>query len=554
MRKRGLFFALAGGTLSLAAAPPARLYAAITVTATPASGPSSTVTVLPDGKHRVILDTTVTDQPTTFNVRGVAGDRIENVIVNANTPQTVVVDIRATTPGLAIQSVDLIDMGASTAHVVLTDLRTTGDVGTIRVNTVTDINVQGNLTGDIVLPPRFYGGEASLVRGIVSGRILGDILVEHGAIYILQAGLSIGTADNFSQIRTKLSLQVLMAGEIYAHIDTLANGGSGVTGLFQTTTGSFTGSLLTSAIQTPGGAQTAAILISRDLDADVTVLGDIRNHNNGLPVVQVGGKIVAGHTLRVGGSLESGAALRIVEPQGLRGQVILNASNSAGQWLGPVNVAATALAPTPRYPHASSSLGGGAVGLVPFHLHEGDCSPAPNAVIHESAAPSPTAPIRAGFYGPVTWKGAAPPIAIETRPIGSAEPWTDVTHCFTVGRDPANPGNRNTIVAIPIDRLLGGREYRVRALTSGLSALLCDLGKLINPPVAHAEALFSVTDPCPGDADGSGSVTFSDITAVLTGFGLPPEPCFSRNDVDADGSITFSDITEVLTFFGVPCP
>ncbi|MBL8745580.1 MAG: S8 family serine peptidase [Phycisphaerae bacterium] len=55
---------------------------------------------------------------------------------------------------------------------------------------------------------------------------------------------------------------------------------------------------------------------------------------------------------------------------------------------------------------------------------------------------------------------------------------------------------------------------------------------------------------CPGDADGSGVVDFSDITAVLSGWGTTGP----LGDANHDGLVNFKDITSVLANFGMVCP
>ena len=57
---------------------------------------------------------------------------------------------------------------------------------------------------------------------------------------------------------------------------------------------------------------------------------------------------------------------------------------------------------------------------------------------------------------------------------------------------------------------------------------------------------------CPGDADGSGAVNFSDITSVLANLGAI-YPTTGPGDANADGAVNFSDITEVLANLGSAC-
>lgn len=118
--------------------------ATVVVDRAPLIGTSATVTLLPSGKYRVALSTSVTSQPTTFTVRGDSGDQLENVTIAANVPQSVLLTIRGQNPGNSLQSVDLIDSTGATATVVLSDILTSGDVGQIRVNAINDANIGGN--------------------------------------------------------------------------------------------------------------------------------------------------------------------------------------------------------------------------------------------------------------------------------------------------------------------------------------------------------------------------------------------------------------------------
>ena len=62
---------------------------------------------------------------------------------------------------------------------------------------------------------------------------------------------------------------------------------------------------------------------------------------------------------------------------GLAGQVIVNAANASDTWTGAVTVGSsnTSLTTRPYYSNVSSTVGGGAVGLVPYLLYEPDCEP-----------------------------------------------------------------------------------------------------------------------------------------------------------------------------------
>ena len=59
--------------------------------------------------------------------------------------------------------------------------------------------------------------------------------------------------------------------------------------------------------------------------------------------------------------------------------------------------------------------------------------------------------------------------------------------------------------------------------------------------------------PCLGDADGSGTVNFDDLTTVLANFGATTAP-FGLGDADGSGVVNFDDLTTVLANFGSMCP
>ncbi len=63
---------------------------------------------------------------------------------------------------------------------------------------------------------------------------------------------------------------------------------------------------------------------------------------------------------------------------------------------------------------------------------------------------------------------------------------------------------------------------------------------------------------CPGDADGDGVVTSTDLNMVLVAFGVPqpaPAPGLPANpaDFDADGDVDTDDLNVVLKAFGGEC-
>ncbi len=543
-----------GTALGLLAAAGAQ--AAVSVTTTPSSGPTFTLTPI-GSKTRVTLNTSVNTQPTNFLIRASPTDQIEKVLINASIPfQMTFVEIRGGAAGTSIASVDLIDMQTSTSTCVLLDCRTSGNVGAIRINTIADMHIGGDVNGSIILPPRTNGGEASLIAGTVTGRIHGTIDVSHGGIYSLTATAGIGLSGTPVVINSKQSIVRLVAKEIFASIDTRVNGDLGWIGWIETTNGPFVGSLNTRAIATTGDGAPAALIVNGDLDADVALVGGIANDNAGNPVVNIAGRLMPGRTFKIGTTLHAGAQFRIGTPGGMQGQLLINAANSVGLWNGNVIVGGNTLGPVPMYAAISANIGGGAVGHVPFHLHAADCWPTPGSVLGTASAPKPATPIRMRWYGPVNWMPGQAPLVIEASPLSSPGTWIDQTACFTIAREQGLSPHPNVVCAYPSRNLPGGYTYRIRPATLGPAALLCDLGLAVNPSVADDAALhsFTISASCTGDADANGTVNFADISAILTNWAAAAGPCVSSTDANADGMVNFADITAVLSNFGASCP
>lgn len=61
------------------------------------------------------------------------------------------------------------------------------------------------------------------------------------------------------------------------------------------------------------------------------------------------------------------------------------------------------------------------------------------------------------------------------------------------------------------------------------------------------------SSPCPGDADGSGSIDIKDLSLILSDFGQPVTPGTS-GDFDGSGVVDLADLNTVLGLFGADCP
>ncbi|NUQ51783.1 MAG: hypothetical protein HUU19_03705 [Phycisphaerales bacterium] len=316
-------------------------------------------------------------------------------------------------------------------------------MGDLVVNSILATTIDGNVTGSIVLPAHAAIGQSSLDNTHVLGSIFGDIDISAGTLLRLTVDGDIGAPQAHSTINVRDNLYVLEAQNIYATVDANTEPGHWI-GTFHTR-GDFKGTLSASELSAFNQQQIyQRFWIEGDLDADVLIAGQIHNYSELLPEVEIGGTIAAGRVFRTGNNLPLGAVLSVGPAHGLAGSVILNASNSSFGWVGDVKVDGITLSPTshgaPYYDVASSYLGGGAVGLVPYHLYVNDCSPvssgSPGPTLFDSAlnqrfnGQHPNANIRLRFYGPVfAVPDTTRPVRIEYN-IGSS--WIDISHHFYI--------------------------------------------------------------------------------------------------------------------------
>jgi hypothetical protein len=203
---------------------------------------------------------------------------------------------------------------------------------------------------------------------------------------------------------------------------------------------------------------------------------------------------------------------------------------------------------------------------VPWVLATSNLSTAfqegPPKVVAVSPAPGSTAP--ASFSGPIT--------------ITFHKDVTTTSANYSLTRDGGgaplfsfayNSATRTTSLT-PASPLPGG-QYTLTisdAVIDALSSLTLD-GELLDSaspaslpsgdgvPGGPAVVRFTVAapPPCLGDADGSRTVDFADVTSVLSHWGAtyPPNAAATPGDANLDLTVNFSDITEVLAFFGAAC-
>lgn len=83
----------------------------------------------------------------------------------------------------------------------------------------------------------------------------------------------------------------------------------------------------------------------------------------------------------------------------------------------------------------------------------------------------------------------------------------------------------------------------------------CVVTSALGCVTASASGVLTVNaapDDCPEDLDGDGVVGLSDLSILLTNFGLPGGP--ADGDITGDGVIDLADLSALLTAFGTTCP
>ncbi len=70
---------------------------------------------------------------------------------------------------------------------------------------------------------------------------------------------------------------------------------------------------------------------------------------------------------------------------------------------------------------------------------------------------------------------------------------------------------------------------------------------------ALAEVENLLAPGCPGDLDSDGAVGLSDLSALLTSYGVVGGAAFEDGDLDGDGDVDLADLSELLTYFGATC-
>lgn len=360
----------------------------------------------------------------------------------------------------------------------------------------------------------------------ISGNLAATVYVPKGSISTLTVGGAITVPNHpvfgYEGILARDGINVLTANSI-SNTNIIANkAGSGNIGLIRTTQ-TFSGSTAKGANLQGSGSSTFGVLVqgtSSPTNSNMNFRGDATE-----PFILSGG-LAAGTTVNISGSLAGENASVTLPADGLKGQIIINskegmpANTPDGVWNGQVTVGGQPLTGYPYYTIPSNQLGGGAVGLAPFHLYNVDCTPAsegypavgnPPVVLDSdlrgTVTTRPAQPIRLAFYGPVKSKatGVGPVVAPLT--VGVVVPGSnnqyiiDVTSRFTFTVDGLN-GNTTknrfvTLASSAANHFLPGLYVVRQNPASGTGArLVSNVDVAAQPEVAEFAYYFRVVRDC----------------------------------------------------------
>ena len=490
---------------------------------TPVPPGSYQMTLNPDtgGWNITLLQLYAPNADTVYEIHGNGGETIDSLFINIDGPvagSPLIVRIIGDAPGSILSVHGIFQFG--TAETLLNKVSVAEDIGSIIVLAVGDL-----VAGRDILGPVVATTQGNSIRGINTAKamrdIRGDLLAENGRIVLAWAAGNIGAPDQPVLIRAKYNILQVTGLDVYADINSRTNGGTGA--MFALTADHFIGSLETEKL--------------------------IANPYNGMDGLIYMGLQFSG-TITIGKSYNNPAQYIQVPVQGLGGQIIINADNApGGAWAAPVRIGppgdpAQIVLNGPQYAQLPSQLGGGAVGLVPFHLHDEACAPA-NGQTVQVIPSNPPLIVSLRHYGPVMWTGGLP-VTIDRRPMGSSGPYTPVPAAdFSANAD---ADNACIMLIGPSSGGAGfatGYQYRVHPT----AALKCAVPA--QPAVAwDADYIVNVTvAPCDGDINHDGVVNVGDMLFVINFWG-PVTPAFPAADINHDGVVNVSDLLVVINHWG----
>ncbi len=546
--------------------------AEITPTTVPAQDVPVQVTALGNNRYKVEIWPHATATGTTVILRTSPGDSddvIAQVIVHppAEVARTIRVRINQIVGTLErVKDVELIQAVSPFAGSVLVDrVRLSGTLGEVR--DVTQL-VNAEVDGDVFGPIRVQSSETAnsdVQLSSAGGDLLGDVIslsyiptlqveaceaCRGSSITLLNfANGNIGTLSDPVRIAADLLIANISAGELHAVIER-AMYLDGICPFEEYRLVQSMGNLEVGGAAGTGEF-TGAIWAQQWLRDNVPFPVQWRFH----------GPMRAAIFLKIIGHIEPNS-LFFIEHEQLKGQITSGHTAGGcigGWWALPIQVGSVTLTPIDgfsAYSNSSQSLGGGAVGTLPYSLHRQDCFPAdvdPQTI--EIIAPEDIGnTIAMRHYGPVTWNVAnGQPFVVSRRKAGSSDEWQPQS-CFTCAPHATNDTIVNVFPTTEGVVLQRGFEYEVKLRTIGtngpnvLRSNLPHLTTANDPEVYdYAPLIFQVCDgaitACLGDADDDGLVAYWDADSVLANWGS--SACLKYGDADRDGVVSSPDLAAV---------
>ena len=224
----------------------------------------------------------------------------------------------------------------------------------------------------------------------------------------------------------------------------------------------------------------ASIIIKDECQGQIAVHDEVAGSITATKQIQSGSAIEVG-TLDSNGVIHAAAA-----SSPLAGQININAFSStpANTWIGAVRYGSgpTTITHTAGvYSTASSTWGGGAVGLVPFQRYDTECLPQNNGT---SSGPSVTI----AFFGPLTWDVAEFPFLVS---------YCDGLDCDPGSQDDSSnwsvtSGRGTRLVTLTRSSSFpSGWHFHLQPILTGDATLRCDCYS--NVPAA--DFLYTVNQP-----------------------------------------------------------
>lgn len=307
---------------------------------------------------------------------------------------------------------------SGTGDLVIALLDVQGNIGpgNIIANTIGTVEADGFINSDITTT--IGNGDYGMVGSIRAngGAFLGSVYAD-GRIQRIIASGPVGSSSDWAEIYSSSFIEIIQGSTIYAEIDTTVGSGGNLWSL-RITSGNFVGSLQTKNLLSAVSGSTFGIDVVGDIDADVTITGSV------LEPIVVGSTLRANRSITIAGSVIDDATNdgRItIASGGLGGLIVMNAANNSSGWNGAATIGTVTLSPLPAYAQASSLLGGGAIGLVPFRTYDADNAPlsltnpnAPNWRDYPTTDTllAGTEPVTLGFYGKVKKVGTGSGITV----------------------------------------------------------------------------------------------------------------------------------------------